>query len=77
MKWDKEIDLSQLYTAYENDQDFKKYQKAVIAVLKENKIEEVYVQQLKDVEDDLDEWDEAFSDLYDYCDENKIWVRVI
>ena len=42
-KWDHEIDISQLYAEYENDQDFKKYATAVLTVLEESEIiEEVY-----------------------------------
>ena len=76
--WEKEIDISQLYMEYENDMDFPKYQKAVIAMLEEGgTIEEVFIQQLRDVVDDLDEWDTAMEDLYEYLDENRIWLRTI
>lgn len=83
MKWKHEIDISLEYFQYEQDQDFSKYKKAVIEKIqasdsyKELKDEfEVFIQQLNDVVDDLDEWDLAFEDLYDFCDEHKIWVRV-
>ena len=83
MNWRFEIDLSMEYVNYQEDGDFKRYQKAVIEKIKASDAYaeysesfEVYLQQLRDVTTDLDEWDCAFEDLYEFCDEHKIWIRV-
>lgn len=77
-RWDHEIDIAQEYGEYENDGDFAKYGKAVIAKLKKlGVVEEVYIQELRDAveSDDVDEWDDAMEDLYDWADENNVWIR--
>lgn len=79
-KWKHELDISKDYTQYEQDLDFKKYAVAVIALLEASgAVDDCFIQQLRDARDseDIDEWDEAMEDLYNFADENGIWVRVI
>ena len=80
-RWDHTIDLSDLYERLEDgDMTQAEYMSGVIERLEESKlIDDCLLQQLRDARDvdDPDEWDEAFSDVYDHCDERRIWLKTL
>jgi hypothetical protein len=77
--WKHSIQLIDLYDKYEADDDFLNYGTAVVNRLEETKL---FPQGLLDTLretiflNDLDEWDSTFSYVYDFCDENRIWLVV-
>jgi hypothetical protein len=81
-EWRYEIDISMYFTQYDIDDDLEMLKTSVVAEIKRSSAYKIFksdldclCQQLTDVVDDLDEWDEAYEDLADFCDSTRIWLK--
>ena len=87
--WKIKINVGDLWEKYQNDEDFNliKFIKALVSRL-EDKVDEVseklgedeaiefdnFIEQLSYNVDNEDEFDYIWQDLYDWCDNNLVWL---
>lgn len=84
--WIIKLDLSDIWNKYQDDEDYDEFKEALIPALEE-KVEEVVdklgddvgmefedmIEEIKNA-DDEEEFDYIWQDLYDWADENMVWL---
>ena len=85
--WKVQIDVADLWEKYQDDEDFEAFKEALIPRF-EDKVDEVseklgedaaiefdnFIEQLNYNADDVEEFDYIWQDLYDWADENLVWL---
>ena len=74
--WKHKIDIKQFL---DEDGNLEKTKKGLIPYLKSEKISKIISEELTDkleFSEDIEEFDDALSELYDYADENNIWLGI-
>jgi len=89
--WKMKIDVSPAFSMYEENENFEEFKEELLNILDNedvyNEIEEkigdeeayqysVLVDDLKPTEDE-DEFDYTWNDLYDWADENLVWINTL
>jgi hypothetical protein len=84
--WIMKIDVSEIWQEYEDNNDFESFKSELIPILKSiqdevsKKLDSLeamdYEDMVQEIEltDDEDEFDYAWQDLYDWADNNKVWI---
>jgi hypothetical protein len=85
--WIVKIDVADIWDKFQDDEDFEEFKEALIPILSEkvdeirNKIGEVEAMQFEDkiseIEynaNDVEEFDYIWQDMYDWADDNMVWI---